>query len=53
MPRIRQIFIAAKDAKAAKDQGNNSCDDNGTAFERRLYIIRRQIDRYNWHCRWE
>ena len=35
MPRIRQIFIAAKDAESR----------NNSAFERRLYVIRRQVEK--------
>ena len=34
MPRIRQLFIATKDAK-----------DTEPSFERRLYIVRRQIEK--------
>ena len=41
MPRIRQLFIAAKNAKYAKESGGKE----DSAFERRLYVIRRQIEK--------
>ena len=41
MPRIRQCFIAAKNAKDAKESGGKE----DSAFERRLYVIRRQIEK--------
>ncbi len=41
MPRIRQLFIAAKNAKDAKESGGKE----DSAFERRLYVIRRQIEK--------
>ena len=41
MPRIRQLFIAAKNAKNAKE----SVGKEDSAFERKLYIIRRQIEK--------
>ena len=41
MPRIRQLFIAAKNAKDAKESEGKE----DSAFERRLYVIRRQIEK--------
>ena len=41
MPRIRQCFIATKDTKSAKESG----DKEDSSFERRLYVIRRQIEK--------
>ena len=48
MPRIRQLFIAAKNAEDAKKNGSSLCELCGkdiSSFERRLYIIRRQIEK--------
>ena len=42
MPRIRQVFIAAKDAK---DVASTEGERSDARFERRLYIIRRQIEK--------
>ena len=44
MPRIRQMFIASKSAT----NGNktcNLCDRSGVEFERKLYIIRRMMEK--------
>ena len=52
MPRIRQVFIAAENAKGAKGSGGNGlcdlcvlCGKENPAFERQLYIIRREIEK--------
>ena len=53
MPRIRQVFIAAENAKGAKGSsgGNGLCDlcvlcgKENPAFERQLYVVRRQIEK--------
>ena len=52
MPRIRQVFIAAENAKGAKGSGGNGlcdlcvlCGKENPAFERQLYVIRRQIEK--------
>ena len=45
MPRIRQIFIAAKDAESRDPSPCDLCGKNDSSFERRLYIIRRQVEK--------
>ena len=52
MPQIRQVFIAAENAKGAKGSGGNGlcdlcvlCGKENPAFERQLYIIRREIEK--------
>ena len=41
MPKIRQVFISLKDARA---QSGGSSGDEGE-FERRLYVVRRQVEK--------
>ena len=47
MPRIRQFFIARGDAEEKRDQSDlrDSASLRESAFERRLYVIRREIEK--------
>ena len=48
MPRIRQVFISHRGAEAQSIEDNNLCDSASRRedqFERRLYIVRRQIEK--------
>ena len=45
MPRIRQLFISRGDAEERGSDLRDSASSREASFERRLYIIRRQIEK--------